>query len=74
MDNVDYQKLFGGQAMITLVTMDEGHTVDELFTAEQATRSFDKVGKSSAVDDGVLGVIDPVTALDFSAIVGAPSE
>src|SRR5664279_4200427 len=32
-DNVAYQKLFGGEAMITLVTMDPGHTVAELFTA-----------------------------------------
>ena len=33
-DSVAYQKLFGGQAMLTLVTMDEGHTVNELFTPE----------------------------------------
>jgi len=32
-DNVAYQKLFGGEAMLTLVTMDPGHTVAELFTA-----------------------------------------
>src|SRR4029453_8383885 len=36
-DNVKYQGLFGGQAMLTLVTMDKGHTVSELFTpANQA--------------------------------------
>ena len=33
-DSVAYQKLFGGQAMLTLVTMDKGHTVNELFTPE----------------------------------------
>ena len=33
-DSVAYQRLFGGQAMLTLVTMDEGHTVSELFTPE----------------------------------------
>ena len=33
-DNVAYQKLFGGEAMVTLVTMDPGHTVAELFTAD----------------------------------------
>ena len=32
-DNVAYQNLFGGEAMVTLVTMDPGHTVGELFTA-----------------------------------------
>ncbi|MEZ5138740.1 MAG: hypothetical protein R2711_08200 [Acidimicrobiales bacterium] len=31
-DNVAYQDLFGGQIMIVLFTMDEGHTVDELAT------------------------------------------
>ena len=33
-DTVAYQDLFGGQAMLSLVTMDEGHTVNELFTPE----------------------------------------
>ena len=27
-DNVDYQDLFGGQAMLTVITMNPGHTVD----------------------------------------------
>ena len=31
-DNVVYQRLFGGQAMVTVISMDPGHTVDELFT------------------------------------------
>src|SRR5215213_8213734 len=30
--NAKFQDLFGGQAMLTAVTMDEGHTVEELFT------------------------------------------
>ena len=38
-DNVAYQKLFGGEAMVTLVTMDPGHTVAELFTADATSRS-----------------------------------
>ena len=33
-DSVAYQHLFGGQAMLTLVTMDKGHAVSELFTPE----------------------------------------
>ena len=33
-DSVAYQKLFGGQAMVTLITMDKGHTVKELFTPD----------------------------------------
>ena len=33
-DNVAYQDLFGGQAMLTLITMDEGETVEKLFEPE----------------------------------------
>src|SRR3954470_4442366 len=32
-DNVKYQNLFGGQAMLGLVTMADGHAVNELFDA-----------------------------------------
>ena len=35
-DNVAYQRLFGGEAMLTVITMDPGHTVDELFTGDGA--------------------------------------
>ena len=35
-DNVVYQRLFGGQAMLTVIRMDPGHTVDELFTGDGA--------------------------------------
>jgi len=33
-DSVAYQDLFGGQAMLSLVTMDEGRSVTDLFTPE----------------------------------------
>ncbi len=36
-DNVEYQSLFGGQAMLTVITMDQGHHVDELFTPDGPT-------------------------------------
>jgi hydrophobe/amphiphile efflux-3 (HAE3) family protein len=72
-DNVAYQRLFGGQAMLTLVTMDKGHTVNELFTpANQA--------KWRAIEDelqkgkGIVGVISPRTVLEFSDhLVQSPS-
>src|SRR3954447_8650054 len=44
-DSVAYQDLFGGQAMVTLVTMGEGHTINELFTPanlEQWKRTEDQ--------------------------------
>ncbi len=64
-DNVAYQDLFGGQAMITMVTMDDGATVDELFTTDNIA-SIAGVAEEIRSDDGVLGVISPLTALEFS--------
>lgn len=30
-DNLGYEDAFGGSIMLSVITMDEGHTVDELF-------------------------------------------
>jgi hydrophobe/amphiphile efflux-3 (HAE3) family protein len=72
-DNVAYQELFGGQAMITLVAMEEGSTIDELFTADNID-SLAAAAEDVRAEDGVLGVISPLTALEFStSLVTAPS-
>lgn len=64
-DSVAYQDLFGGQAMITLATMDEGHTVAELFTAEN--REQWKTVSQELHDSGqVLGVITPLDIMKFN--------
>jgi hypothetical protein len=72
-DNVAYQNLFGGQAMLTLVTMDKGHTVNELFTPENQVKwraTEDEMRKGQ----GVLGVISPRTVLEFSdGLVQSPT-
>ncbi|MEY2571712.1 MAG: uncharacterized protein QOE63_2062, partial [Acidimicrobiaceae bacterium] len=71
-DNLVYQSLFGGQAMLTVITMDEGHTVDELFTADgmkQMTDLHDTIVGGGSVQ----GVITPLTALQFSdALIASP--
>src|SRR6185295_11813481 len=63
---------FGGQAMLTVITMDEGHTVDELFTAEgrdQLTKFHDELVKTGAVH----GVITPLTIAEFAdSLVQSP--
>src|SRR6266545_5767477 len=64
-DNVAYQKLFGGQAMLTLVTMDKGHTVNELFTPANQAKWQALEGKL-AKGKGVVGVISPRTIMEFS--------
>ena len=72
-DNVAYQDLFGGQAMLSVISMDEGHTVDELFTTE-GIATFEQVGDAIRDSDGVLGVISPLTALEFSSSLVTPES
>ena len=45
--------------------MDDGHTVDAIFTPE-GIATFDKVAAELKEVDGVQGVITPLTALEFS--------
>jgi uncharacterized protein len=72
-DNVDYQRLFGGQAMLTLVTMDKGHTVNELFTPENQAK-WRALEEQIGEGDGIVGVISPRTVLEFSdGLVQSPS-
>ena len=71
-DNVQYQKLFGGEAMLSVITMDPGHTVDELFT-QQNLDTFNSVTTDVQAVKGVQGLISPVTAMQFSSdLVKAP--
>ncbi|MGB3413056.1 MAG: MMPL family transporter [Microthrixaceae bacterium] len=63
-DNVAYQDLFGGQAMLSSIVMKDGFKVEDLFTAEG--RKTMKDVEKKLYDIGVLGVISPETALEFS--------
>jgi uncharacterized protein len=71
-DNVEYQELFGGQAMLSILSMEDGRTVDDLFTPEGLATFRDTGARLEAVD-GVQGVISPLTALEFSdALLTSP--
>ena len=71
-DSVAYQKLFGGQAMLTLVTMDEGHTVNELFTPENIAQ-WKSIEKKLNARADVVNIVTPLTALEFNdALVTGP--
>jgi uncharacterized protein len=73
-DSVAYQDLFGGQAMVTLFTMDEGMTVTDWFTPENIDH-MTQVEEELRSTDGVLTVISPLTALEFTqAMVTGPPE
>jgi len=65
-DNVAYQKLFGGQIMLVLFTMNDGHKVSELADPENAKQieaAKAEILKSPAVE----AVLTPLDTLDFSA-------
>ena len=63
-DNVAYQKLFGGQAMLSSIVMEGDAKVEDLFTP--AGMKTMKSVEKRLYDMGVLGVITPATALEFS--------
>jgi len=72
-DSVAYQDLFGGQAMVSLFTMDEGQTVADLFTPANIEH-LQQVEEDLRATEGVLSVISPLTALEFTQnmVTGPP--
>lgn len=71
-DNLEYQELFGGNALLTAITMDKGHFVDEMFTPD-TVEEIDRVASEMRDADHVMNVISPVSAMQFSAdLVKAP--
>ncbi len=64
-DNVAYQNLFGGQAMLGLITMDEGHTIAELFDAD-GTAQLQALHDDLMADDDYVSVITPLTVLGYT--------
>src|SRR4249920_3248001 len=72
-DNVAYQDLFGGQAMVTLVTMAPGHTVTELFTPA-AIAQWKSVEAKIRASGQALNVVSPLTALQWNDnLIKSPS-
>ena len=72
-DSVAYQKLFGGEAMLTLVTMDKGHTVKELFTPDNIAQ-WKAIEKRLHDSGQVVNAVTPLTALQFNdALVLGPN-
>ena len=72
-DNVQYQRLFGGEAMLTVIQVPEGHTIDEIFTPTgiEAIEKFTTTVQDSGQVDAV---VSPLTALEYSdALVQSPT-
>lgn len=72
-DNEQYQSLFGGQAMITLFTADEGGTVADLFNPANNAR-MEAMADEIRANEGVLSVITPLTALEFTDAIVSPRD
>jgi len=75
-ESVRYQDRFGGEANLTVITMDEGHRVEELITNETNRNEITRVSAEIRKIAGVRGVIDPIVALDLSSrlISADPAE
>lgn len=67
-DNVEYQKAFGGEAIIQLFSMDPGHTIGEIFTPSNISALEALDARLRAIPD-VYAVISPLTALQWSDTV-----
>ncbi|MBI2708443.1 MAG: MMPL family transporter [Actinobacteria bacterium] len=65
-DNFGYQSLFGGEAMVVLLTMRDGKTVADL-TDPAARRQIDAGARALRGRPEVAGVITPLDALQYSA-------
>ncbi|MCK9893214.1 RND family transporter [Frankia sp. AgB32] len=64
-DNVEYQSLFGGEAMITLFTVAPGSHSTDLFTTRNV-KQFQDLQKKLDADPRIESVVTPLTALEFT--------
>ncbi len=64
-NNVNYEKVFGGDPMAVLFTMKPGTTVDNLLT-KQNQREFRTISAQLAKDPWVFSAVTPMDALQFA--------
>lgn len=74
-DNEKYQSLFGGQAMLTVWTAPEGQDIVSFFNRGNLDQLAD-IERRLGEDPNILGVINPVTALQFTEnlVIGTTPE
>ncbi|ABW12416.1 MMPL domain protein [Parafrankia sp. EAN1pec] len=63
-DNVEYQNLFGGQAMLSVFTIGEGKTLADLFTPKNVAQ-WNELQERLEADPRINSAITPVAALNF---------
>jgi hydrophobe/amphiphile efflux-3 (HAE3) family protein len=65
-NSVAYQELFGGQAMLTLVSMEGDADITSLFTPENVEKWKAQKAELVAGGDLIFGVVTPLDALQFT--------
>ena len=65
-DNVAYQDLFGGQAMLAMLRAEEGTTIAEAMNPANLTELDRIAGELKARPDLIQSVVTPVSALQWS--------
>src|SRR3954468_15920692 len=65
-DNVAYQNLFGGEAMLVLITADPGQTVADLSTPHNLAEMQQITDELQQRPDLIEAVVSPKTALQWS--------
>ena len=74
-DSLAYQDLFGGQAMVTLVTLDDGRELAELFTPENVEQWTQvEADLKDQGGDQIFGVVTPLNALQFTHALVLPAS
>ena len=71
-NNVNYEKVFGGDPIAVLFTMKPGTTVDNLLT-QQNQAQFTTIAKRLAADPWVFSAVTPMDALKLGEILLASS-
>lgn len=64
-DNVAYQKLFGGQAMVTLITLNPGEDLVDYVTGDKGKQIAETVAKLRKVPN-TMAVVDPHAVIQLS--------
>ncbi|MCB1030551.1 MAG: MMPL family transporter, partial [Acidimicrobiales bacterium] len=64
-DNVEYQKLFGGQIMVVLFTMEDGHKVEDLAKAENRKQLAEAKAELEK-NPHIKTVLSPIDTMQFS--------
>ena len=64
-DNVKYQNLFGGQAMVTLITLEEGEDLPQYLVGDKGAKIQDAIDKLNKVPN-TLAVVSPIAVARYS--------